>query len=267
MIHHTFEFNGKRINYQDEGTGEITLVLLHGFMNDLQVWQRIVLNYMNKIRVIAVDLIGHGESEYFDEPSTMELQADMIKSLLDLLDIKKIVLCGHSMGGMITLAFAEKYPQYLKGFCLMNSQAMSDGEKGINNRLRACELIDKDRIKYIVDFIPNLFSKQNRTKFASEIEDLKGIALNTKKEGIIAAQKGMIQRRNRCDVLEKSLCPVLFIDGKEDIRIDLDVLYAQAALPKYSSTLVLPTGHMSFIEDEFIVKRRLLEFTKNCFDL
>lgn len=275
MKYHTFEFKGKKINYQSEykyGYDSFlkedvpTLVLLHGFMNDLQVWQSIVLRYMDKgLRVVCVDLIGHGESECFDEPSTMELQAQMIKELLDSLNIGQVVMCGHSMGGMITLAFAELYPQRLKGFCLMNSSATSDNEKSRANRLKACELIDSDRLKYIVNFIPNLFAEQNREKFSDKIDVLKQIAVNTPKEGIILAQKGMILRKDRCFVLSQAQCPVLFIDGKYDVRIDINNIYSQAALVQHSETLVLPTGHMSFIEQENIVSRRLYEFTVDCF--
>lgn len=265
MRHKTFVFKGKKINYQDEGRGKNTLVLLHGYMNSLEVWQYFVLEYMNNMRVIAVDLIGHGDSETIDEVSTMELQAEMIKELLDSLDVKQCVMCGHSMGGMITLAFMEKYPEMLKGYCLMNSQAMADSEKGKQNRLRAIEIIDKNRMKFIVDFIPNLFMETNRQRFGSEIDNLKEIALNTPVEGIIAAQKGMICRRDRRDILQKSTCPVLFIIGKEDTRADLDILFAQIKLPMYSEVMLLNSGHMSFIEEELKVKIRLKDFVNMCF--
>lgn len=267
MLHNIFQFKGKNINYRQEGSGDTCLVLIHGYMNSLNVWEKYILEYMNCMKVVAVDLIGHGKSETVEEISSMELQADMIKSLLDYLKIKQCVMCGHSMGGMITLAFAEKYPNMLKGYCLMNSQALADNEKGKNNRLRACELIDNDRIKFIVDFIPNLFTKDNRIKYASEIEELKDIALNTPKEGIIAAQKGMIHRRDRCDVLAQSKCPVLFISGKDDIRIETETLYAQACFPSHCETVILPTGHMSFIEEEQKVKLRLKHFVVECFSI
>ncbi|MBR1625846.1 MAG: alpha/beta hydrolase [Bacteroidales bacterium] len=265
MKHRIFEFKGKKINYRDEGNGEQTLVLLHGYMNSLDVWQYFILEYMNAFRVIAVDLIGHGESEIVEDISTMELQAEMIKSLLDKLEIKHCVMCGHSMGGMITLAFAEMYPEMLKGYCLMDSQALADSEKGKQNRLRTVELINDDRIRFIVDFIPNLFALDNRIRYVADIENLKAIALNTKKEGIVAAQKGMIYRKDRCDVLKRSNCPVLFVTGKKDIRIDLETLLAQACLPSDSEVMILDCGHMAFIEEELKVKMRLRDFTNYCF--
>ena len=267
MIHRTIEFHGKTINFQDEGSSDEVLVLLHGFMNNLEVWKNFVLDYMRSIRVVAIDLIGHGESDVVEDVSSMELQAEAIKAVLDSLNVSKCVMVGHSMGGMITLAFAEKYPEYLKGFCLLHSQAMSDNPKGIENRKRACKLINDDKLKYIVDFIPNLFAKDNIAKCASEIEDLKDIAISTKKEGIVAAQLGMIERRDRQDVLSSSTVPVLFIAGSQDIRIDILNIMAQATLPKFSETMLLDCGHMSFIEEEKIIKQRLLSFTKMCFSL
>ncbi|MGP1515599.1 MAG: alpha/beta fold hydrolase [Bacteroidales bacterium] len=265
MLHHTFEFKSKKINYQDEGKAETTLVLLHGYMNSLEVWKYFVLEYMNYMRVITIDLIGHGDSETIEDVSSMELQAEMVKSLLDSLNVRHCVMCGHSMGGMITLAFAEKYSNMLKGYCLMNSQALADTEKGKQNRLKACALIDQDRIKFIVDFIPNLFAKDNRTRYVSEIEELKSIAMNTCKEGVIAAQRGMIGRHDMCKVLSESSCPVLFITGRYDVRIDLETLFAQACLPKHCEVMVLDSGHMAFIEEELKVKIRLRDFTNMCF--
>ena len=267
MIHRTIEFQGKRMNYQDEGSGKQVLVLLHGFMNSLKVWQRFVLEYMHYIRVITIDLIGHGDSEVVGEVSSMELQADMIKAVLDNANVRQCVMVGHSMGGMITLAFAEKYPDYLKGFCLLHSQAMSDNPKGIENRKRACHVVSENRLKYVVDFIPNLFAKKNVSKCASEIEELKEIAMATSKEGIIAAQMGMIERKDRQDVLEQSKVPILFIIGKDDIRIDVLNVLAQASLADFSEIMILNSGHMSFIEEEEVIKQRLLSFTKMCFSI
>ena len=267
MRYKTFRFKDKAINYRDEGRGSKCLVLLHGYMNSIEVWKFFIMEYMNSLRIIAIDLIGHGDSETIEEISTMELQADMIKNLLDELQIESCVMCGHSMGGMVTLAFNDKYPQMLKGYCLMNSQAIADSEKGKQNRLRACEILNNDKLKFIVDFIPNLFANSNKEKYTNEIEELKLIASNTSKEGVIAAQKGMILRKDMCSVLTKSTCPVLFITGKYDIRVELETLLAQSCLPVHSEVMILPCGHMAFIEEELKVKLRLKDFVNYCYNI
>lgn len=267
MIYNTLLFKGKKINYRCEGEGEKTLVLLHGFMNNLCVWDKYFSAYRDKMRVVAIDLIGHGESEVVEEISSMELQSEMIKEVLNTLNIKSCVMVGHSMGGMITLCFAEKYPEYLKGYCLLHSSALADNPKGIENRKRACKIVNENKLKYIVDFIPNLFAEENVDKFANEINTLKDIALSTPKEGIIAAQLGMIERTDRRVVLGLSKVPVLFIVGKKDVRADVLSVLATSVLPKHAEVLLLSCGHMSFIEEEKIIKIRLLSFVDMCFDL
>lgn len=267
MIYNTLIFKGKKINYRCEGEGKKTLVLLHGFMNNLCVWDKYFSAYKDKMRVVAIDLIGHGESEVVEEISSMELQSEMIKEVLNALNIKSCVMVGHSMGGMITLCFAEKYPEYLKGYCLLHSSALADNPKGIENRKRACKIVNENKLKYIVDFIPNLFAEENVDKFANEIKTLKEIALSTPKEGIIAAQLGMIERTDRRAVLGLSKVPVLFIVGKKDVRADVLSVLATSVLPKHAEVLLLNCGHMSFIEEEKIIKIRLLSFVDMCFDL
>lgn len=197
MLYNTIKFKGKQINYRCQGQEEETLVLLHGLMNNLSVWDNFFKFYKGKIKLVAIDLLGHGESELVEAVSSMELQAEMVKEVLDRLKITKCVMVGHSMGGMITMCFAEKYPEYLNGYCLLHSSALADNPKGQENRKRACKIVNEDKLKYIVDFIPNLFARENVDKFSEEIQQLKDIALSTSKESIIASQLGMIERKTK----------------------------------------------------------------------
>lgn len=267
MLYNTISFKGKTINFRVKGKGDKVLVLLHGFMNSLQVWDKFFEACKEEIKLVAIDLIGHGESETIEQVSSMELQAQMVKEVADYLQIKQFVLAGHSMGGMIALCFAHNYPQYLKGLCLLHSQALADNPKGKQNRIRACKLIDDDRLKYIVDFIPNLFAPKNIEKCSQEIQRLKEIAINTPKEGIIAAQMGMIERSDRRDVLQQCKVPMFFVIGKQDIRADLVDVMAQASLPDFSEILLLDCGHMSFVEEPETINHSLLAFSKMCFAL
>lgn len=266
MIYNTFLFNGKRINYQDEGLGDNALVLLHGFMGTLDYWASFVFTYMREnMRVIAVDLIGHGESEAFGEVFTMELQADMLKALLDHVGVTQCVMVGHSMGGYITLAFAEQYPFYLRGFGLIHSQALADTEQEKINRERMCNAIRANRSGFVVEFMHNLFAPCNRERLNTEIQDSKNTALEMNEQCIIASQKGMIARPPRIRVLMDSGLPVLFIYGKQDPRISIDKAMAQAMLPKHSEILLLDNvGHMAPLEARDIVKEKLRSFLRTC---
>lgn len=269
MTHHILDFKGTKIHYQKEGDGDITLVLIHGFMTDLRVWSSFVFSYMRDIKIVTIDLLGHGQSGWFeDTPSTMELQAEAVKTVLDHLQINECVMVGHSMGGYVALSFAEAYPNYIKGLCLLHSHALPDSSAVKEKRQQTCDIISKNRASFIINFIPNLFAPASRDKFYDEIKDLQDSALDSKAEGLILAQQGIACRTSKMELLKTITVPVLFIIGKQDPRISLDVSLAQSSFPMHSETLILNNvGHMGHIEAKEILKQRLLSFTYSCFAL
>ncbi len=267
MEHKYCYYEGNAIHYQDEGKGN-TLVLLHGFMNSLDVWSSFIYSFMRDMRVIAIDLPGHGKSDSIEEIHTMPLMADIVKVVLDKEGIESCVMLGHSMGGYATLAFARQYPYMLKGFGLLHSHAMVDDEETLQNRERSCNIIMQNRANYVVSFIPNLFYPDSRSFLQKEMESLKEAALEMKSEAIIAAQKGMAARQSSVDILEKTETPVLFVFGKNDSRIPLELAVSQAMLPKHSEILLLDkVAHMSHFETREIVKTRVRQFVESCYTL
>ncbi len=267
MKHKSFLFKDVIVNYQVEGEGEKTIVLLHGFLMSLDVWATYVFKFSKKIRVITIDLLGHGETNSLSNEHSMELQAELVKELLDHLDVETCVIAGHSMGGYVALAFAALYPSYVKGLSLINSHALADSEEARENRLRTCELVEQNRAKYILNFISKLFAKESQEPLRYEIRDTQDRAILTKKEGVVAAQKGMMSRVSRLDVLINADYPILFFIGKQDSRISVENILAQATLPKHSEIVLLEyVGHMAHVEADMLVKERLLEFTNTCYE-
>lgn len=267
MEHSYIQFDGKRIHYQVEGRDhKNTVVFLHGFLNSLDVWAPYIYDYMHKIRVVAIDLPGHGFSDTYSEVHSMEFMARSVKAVLDHLNIRSCVLVGHSMGGYVSLAFADAFPYMLKGLVLLHSQAIEDSEKVKENRANTCKLVLENRSAYIIGFVPELFYSKNREKFRSEIKDIEEDSLRNKEEGIIAAQKGMLARCSRTYIFSQLNCPVLFIFGKQDSRIPLELGLSQAMLPKYSETIILENAaHFGHIEERQYLKHRLLSFVQTCY--
>jgi Predicted hydrolases or acyltransferases (alpha/beta hydrolase superfamily) len=266
MRHKSFFYKEIIVNYQDEGVGDRVLVLLHGFMNNLEVWQPYTFDYRKEIRIVTIDLLGHGDTGIISEEHTMEMQADVVKATLDYLNIPSCVIAGHSMGGYVALAFAKKYPQCCKGLVMINSHAMADNEKGRENRDRMCQIVKENRASFVVNFIPNLFYEGNKDKCSTQIRELEDAALDMDPKGIIAAQQGMRQREGYLDVLTDNTFPFLFIIGKKDPRMQLENVFAQAMLPYHSEVMLLENvGHMSHIEARPILKDRLLSFTNMCY--
>jgi pimeloyl-ACP methyl ester carboxylesterase len=252
-------YQGKSICFSDDGKGKV-LVLLHGFLESLHIWKQFTSELSKTLRVVCIDLPGHGGSEGYAEEHTMDSMAVRVKAVLDHLEIKKCIMIGHSMGGYVTLAFADLYTEHLTGFGLFHSAAHADSAEAAKNRDRAIQAIESDHQNFIYQFIPSLFAEENILRYKNEIEKLKREASQIKKENIIAALKGMRSRPIRTDLLKLTKLPVIFIIGEQDSRIPADLALEQADLPIHSNTLVLPNaGHMGYIE----AKNETMEFIRN----
>lgn len=192
----------------------------------------------------------------------MEDQADMVHEVLHELRIRKAVFIGHSMGGYVALAFAELYPESVKGLVLLNSTSRADSEERKTNRDRAIKAVKKDYTAFIRLSIGNLFSEDNRGKLTTEIEQVKAEALQTPLQGVIAALEGMKVRKDREVLLHFGPYPILLVLGKKD-----PVLNYEESLDQIENTKVklvtFPDGHMSYIENRDAVKKTLMDFIKS----
>lgn len=238
----------KKIHFQVSGAGP-AIVLLHGFLESGEVWKHFVRRLSREFQVVTIDLPGFGASDTLGHTHSMDEMAAIVHKILKSIDISSCIMAGHSMGGYVTLAYAEKYPRTLKGFVLFHSQAAADSKEARSNRDRTIGLVDKDHHGFIKNFIPDLFDPGNVKKFSKEIGQLKDLADKTSKEGIVAALEGMKIRPDRQHVLLNSRVPVLFIIGKNDKRIPMEAVIPQTLLPEHSEILLLDhVGHMGFIE-------------------
>lgn len=265
--HKVILFENKEIHYWEEGCGKAeTLVLLHGFLQSLDVWSSIMLSYMRTMHVVTIDLPGHGHSATYSDVHTMDFMADAVKAVLDIIGVEKCTMVGHSLGGYVALAFADSYGYMLNGLGLLHSHALADDEQKQRQRDELCRQVHTNRAGFIVDFITNLFDESKRTLLASEIRELRDQCLETREEGILAAQRGMKARPSRVKTLARATCPVLFVYGKNDRRIPIELGLSQAMLPQRSEVLLLDNvAHMSFIEEKKYLKFRLYNFVHQCY--
>ena len=225
------------------------------------MWDKYVSALSKNHRVITIDLLGHGETECLGYVHTMEDQADMIFAVLISLRIRKIVLVGHSMGGYVALAFAELYPDNVKGLFLLNSTSRADSDERKINRDRAIKAVKQNHTNFVRISISNLFSEDNREVLAKEIEKVKLQALKTPLQGIVASLEGMKIRKDREVLLHFAPYPIQLVLGKKDGVLIYDDTIDQIEGTKVELT-TFPDGHMSHIENEKELKIALLEFLK-----
>ncbi len=250
------------ISYSDAGKGT-AVVLLHGFLENSTMWEAYVPEFSKKYRVITVDLLGHGETGCLGYVHSMEDMADAVHAVLHELRIRKAIFAGHSMGGYVALAFAEMYPEMVKGIVLQNSTSRADSDERKANRDRAIKAVKQSYTNFVRMSIANLFSEDNRERLEAEIENVKLEALKTPLQGVVAALEGMKTRKDREVILHFAPYPVLLVLGKKDPVLNYDENLEQVEGTGVK-LIAYTDGHMSHIENREQLLKDLPEFFKGC---
>lgn len=265
----SFLYQNKKIFYRTEGKGT-PVVLLHGFGEDRHIWDRQIEYLAAHCLLLIPDLPGSGKSEMLGETQkpdtqeyfTMDDYADCIEALLKNEEITGCTMLGHSMGGYITLAFAEKYPGLLTGFGLVHSTAFADSEEKKKIREKGIGAMGEyGAYAFLKNTIPNLFGSAFKKTNPAEINKLVEAAKNFTAASLQQYYRAMMMRPDRTHVLKSNRLPVLFVMGTEDIAAPMEDVLQQTSLPVVSYIQVLEqTGHMGMWEDTATMNRILLEF-------
>ena len=226
------------------------------------MWDFYIPEFAKKNRIITIDLLGHGETECLSYVQTMEDNADAVHAVLSELRIRKAIFVGHSMGGYVALAFAELYPDTIKGLVLLNSTARADSEERKTNRDRAIKAVKQSFVNFISLSIANLFNENNRERLLSVIESVKKEALKTPLQGIVASLEGMKIRQDREVLLHLAPFPKLLILGEKDPVLNYEETKEQIE-GTAMKLVTFPDGHMSHIENQDELLNVLLAFFKS----
>jgi pimeloyl-ACP methyl ester carboxylesterase len=259
-------YQSSKIFYRITGNGKL-VILLHGFGEEGTIWQNQIEVLKNHFQLIVPDLPGSGKSEIIANMS-IEGMAEVIK---DIINIELpgpspsgggwVGAIGHSMGGYITLALAEKYPHLIKAFGLFHSSAFADSEEKKATRLKAIEFIKKNgAYEFLKTSIPGLFlNPENYQPCIDLIEKAKQFT----PEALIQYYQAMIARPNRTEVLKNFSGPILFIIGEHDKAIPFEQSLQQCYLPTQSHIHILRnSAHMGMWEEIEQSNIALLQFLK-----
>jgi 2-succinyl-6-hydroxy-2,4-cyclohexadiene-1-carboxylate synthase len=231
------------LNYQIKGNGKETLVLLHGFMENLSIWSDMEPHLSENFSLLKIDLPGHGQSGIISEVQTMELMAEEVKKVLDHQNLQKVHLLGHSMGGYISLGFAEKYPEYLKSLTLFFSSYLADDTEKKEQRIKSYRIIKDAFPHYVRAGIPNLFNPNERDILEGKIETALEVALSTNNMGALASVKGMVERTDKKHVLENLDVKILVLAGKHDNAVKTETMIKHLPDRTNIKSYILDCGH------------------------
>jgi pimeloyl-ACP methyl ester carboxylesterase len=248
-MYRQLNYKGSVFQYECTGNGP-AVVLLHGFGEDASVWGFQKEHLEKHFQILMPDLPGSGRSQTIADMS-MEGLADAVHYLLQEEGIEKCAMIGHSMGGYIALAFAERYGGMLNGLGLFHSSALADSDEKMAMRKKGIAFMrEQGAYSFLKTSIPNLYSPATKENTPALIKQQLQAAHGFSKEALIRYYEAMIARPDRTGVLRHTEVPVLFVLGRWDTAVPLQDGLAQCHIPQLAYIHVLDrSGHMGMLEE------------------
>lgn len=224
-----------------------TIVLLHGYCGSSAYFSKLIPLLSDQYRIVVPDLIGHGQSTTSEQSSyTMELAASWIDEWIMNIGINNVHLFGHSLGGYITLAVAERNPTYLRSFGLLHSTALPDSEQARANRDTAIITVQEQGVaSFVSGLVVKLFAEPEEQ--SSLLDYAQSIGQLASANGVIGYARGMQQRLDRTDIIRNTSIPVLLVSGGKDRIVTSEGTFT-GSNEHTACHIIAESGHMGMLE-------------------
>ncbi|UYZ62781.1 alpha/beta fold hydrolase [Hymenobacter weizhouensis] len=244
-----------------------TILFVHGYLESSEIWNEFVQELPDTYQVLRPNLPGYGPEPGRVGDYSLEAAADFLRQQLTEAGVGRVLLVGHSMGGYVSLAFAEKYPGLVAGLCLFHSSSLPDADEDRERRTRNSAFIEEHGVAAFADeFLKPQLSAAHRESMEHHVEQLKRIAAAVPQETALGSLDAIAQRPDRRDVLEKATYPVLFIAGKDDRAVPPEKTHEESLLPDHCMVLWLArVGHLGFLERPDATRRAVEGFAELVF--
>ncbi|MGB4596239.1 MAG: alpha/beta hydrolase [Anaerolineaceae bacterium] len=232
-----------RLFYETIGSGKPVL-LIHGLGLDHSIWKPMVKLFSQERQFILPDIRGQGRSTLGAGYGELDQIAEDLVRLLDELRIEKAVLAGHSMGGYIALAFAEKHMDRLAGLALVTSNARADSPDKRQARLKDARRSLDEGVSFVA---ANMAPKLTRSK--TIVKHLQKMIERTGPAGMSNVLMAIANRENQLQMLANLAVPTMAIFGVDDQialqGVDTEI---EQANPQVKVIRLPGVGHMPMLE-------------------
>ena len=280
-----YKFDTKKISLQgninlayiDEGTGNETIIFIHGLGSYIPAWDKNVESLKDFYRCIAIDLPGYGKSSKENYIGTMDFYADVINDFCRQKNLHNVILAGHSMGGQISLTTALKYPDLVKRLILIAPAGFETFNKGEKQWFRDVITVDGVRLTSVEIIKTNLAYNFYKLPKDANFMINDRIAMRTAVDfeaycyNIVQSVKGMVDQPD-FEFLPNVKQPTLCIFGENDNLIPNRYLnggftrkYAMkgaSRMPNCELKLIGKAGHFVMFEKAEEVNSFIRSFLK-----
>jgi len=236
---------------------EQTIVMLHGFTGSAATWNTVAAS-LTDYRVIAIDLIGHGETDSPQDASaySMEEQVQVLDELFQQLNLQAFILLGYSMGGRVALSYATAFPMRISMLILESaSPGLRTAEERIARQISDVELAEKIEHNGIESFVNKwenipLFATQKR--LAQDVQQVvREERLSQCEIGLANSLRGMGTgaQTSLWPCLEKLEMPITLITGELDEKFCKIAAEMQVLLQNGQHIVVKNVGHAIHVEN------------------
>jgi 3-oxoadipate enol-lactonase len=252
--------NGVNLALDDQGDGRCIL-FIHGYPLDRSIWRDQVRD-LKGWRRIAPDLRGLGQSDAPDLGYSMATYAADLSALLDALGVRKVVLCGLSMGGYIAFEMLRAHRDKVMALVLVATKAEADSMEARKGRDQAAAVARERGAEAIAEsMLPRLLapgSYQNE----STVKRVRSILTAAPVSGIVGALAAMRERADSTSLLPSLAgLPALILAGESDQLISLvDVTRMRDAIPDSTLRVIPNTGHLPPVEQPGVITQVIQEF-------
>jgi 3-oxoadipate enol-lactonase len=255
--------NNYTVSYTDQGDKNApTILFIHGFPFNKNMWAGQVDALKENFRVVAYDVRGHGGSDIGHVDFSIDLFVTDLINLMDALQIEKAILCGLSMGGYIALHALEQYPGRFEALILCDTQCMADTPEGKEKRMKAIESIKANGVAlYAKASIINLFAEESFQTKQKEIAAIQKTIEQTSPETLCQTLMALAQRRETCTRLTEIKIPVLILVGREDKITPIAAAKLMDEKIKHSTLIIVEhAGHLTNLENPSDFNYQLKQF-------
>jgi len=248
-----YNYGIDQLAFYDEGKGDQTILLIHGFGEDNGIWKNQIAFLSAYYRVIAPNLPGvHCKplALHHSQAPSIRMYVEVLHELMHHLHIEQYYIIGHSMGGYIGLSFADYYVNHILGLLLFHSTTYEDNEAKKTSRMKVAEFIQEWGVsKYLETATPNLFGDVFKKSNPEAIQNVIDSGLGISQEAMIQFVFAMRNRNAMTHLLQQNTIPVWMIAGEADLAVPIQDSLEQIKLLPSSNSLVLENvGHMGMLE-------------------